>query len=112
MIINELVQKVSEMYRKQSKTIGLLKKSLDETLTELNEIENGKEVSLKQYRELVEKRNLLEKEIPINESYGKGLSDVREMLMDLGFETVITDGCNLKKTCKECHPPVSMCNKP
>lgn len=89
MTINDLVQKVSVEYRKHLKEINLLKQSLYETELKICRVENGEDISLKEYNELLSRRNMLQKEIPILEAHTDGMSEVREMLMDLGFETEI-----------------------
>jgi len=89
--IEEVVQKVSEIYREERGKVSDLHDELNSILTTLGEvsISKGKNISLADYDVLIKRKEEVIKEIQLKTQYYEGISCVREMLMDLGFDTEI-----------------------
>lgn len=91
MKMEELIQKVSELYREHRGTECDMNTRLREVEAELYEAdyEGGKNITVANYNELTRERDALKQAIKMKSHYCEGISIVREMLMDLGFDTEI-----------------------
>lgn len=91
MKMEELVQKISIIYREERDKVSEMRKELWDIEEELLKAErtNGKNITLEEYRELTRKSEELTREVDLKGQYCEGISCVREMLMDLGFDTDI-----------------------
>ena len=91
MKMEELIQKVSEIYREERNKEYDLKRELLDIENSLVEVKRtcGENITLAEYNKLVARKEILEKEIELKKQYHEGISCVREMLMDLGFDTEI-----------------------
>ena len=87
----ELVQKISIIYREERDKVNEMRKELWDIEEELLKVErtNGKNITLEEYRKLTRRIEELTREADLKEQYCEGISCVREMLMDLGFDTDI-----------------------
>ena len=89
MELRDIIEKVSEMYRNErGKTIDLYDELRDirRLLTQDN---IGDKLLLAEYRQLIDRESDVLDEIHRIEAYAKGISDVRELLMDIGFDVKI-----------------------
>lgn len=91
MKMESLIQKISEMYRKEINKESDLQRELWSVECSLAEAEktDGENITLAEYNNLLSRKERLTKEIELIQQYQEGISDVREMLMDLGFDTKI-----------------------
>lgn len=91
MKIEEVVRKVSELYRGERGKEYDLRTELRQVEKELYDAERngGETITFARHGELTTKRKLLRDELSKKEQYCEGISCVREMLMDLGFDTDI-----------------------
>lgn len=91
MKMEELVQKVSELYREQRGIESNIHNELRKVETELYDAdyEGGKNITVARYKELERKRENLKNALKMKDQYCEGISIVRELLMDLGFDTEI-----------------------
>lgn len=87
----ELVQKISIVYREERDKVNDIRKELWDIEEELIKVErtNGKNITLEEYRKLTRRIEELTREVDLKEQYCEGISYVREMLMNLGFDTDI-----------------------
>lgn len=91
MKMKELVDKVSDMYRAERNEVYDLKQelnSIERSLMEAREMDY-ENISHADYQSFVTKSELLRQEIRLKTQHYEGISCVREMLMDLGFDTEI-----------------------
>lgn len=88
MKIEELVQKVSELYREHRGIASDMYERLYKIDAELYEAdyEDGKNITVKRYNDLKKEREALKEAFKMKNQYCEGISTVREMLMDLGFD--------------------------
>lgn len=77
--INEVISKVSDMYRKTIKEADDLSKEHDKTLAEIN----SEDITYKRYIQLESKLQIVNGEANNKYHIAQGMSDVREMLFDL-----------------------------
>lgn len=91
MKMRELIQKVSEVYREERGEVCDLITELRQVDSELYDADynDGKNTTIAKYNELNRKREWLKRKINNKEQYCEGISCVREILMDLGFDTEI-----------------------
>ena len=54
----------------------------------------GDKLLLAEYRQLIDRESDILDEIHRIEAYAKGISDVRELLMDIGFDIEIENNCS------------------
>lgn len=91
MKMEELVQKVSGIYRENLAEVSNWKQelwSVEETLAEAERME-FKNISYADYQGLINRKAVLEERIKLKTQFCEGVSCVREILMDLGFDTVM-----------------------
>ena len=91
MKMEEVVQKVSELYREQRGIESDMRVELRKVEAELYDAdyESGKNITVARYKELERNRENLKNVIKMKDQYCEGISIVRELLMDLGFDTEI-----------------------
>lgn len=91
MKMEEIIQKISELYREQRGTESDMRTRLREVEAELYEAdyEGGKNITVAKYNELSKERDALKQCIKLKGHYCEGISIVRELLMDLGFDTEV-----------------------
>ena len=93
MKMHEIIDKVSVLYREELKrTDG----KRDELYSILNTLEKtheseGENITVAKYNSLLKRKEEIIKEIQSNQQYCEGISCVRELLMDLGFETKVEE---------------------
>lgn len=94
MKMEEIIDKVSELYRGERKGINELETELLQIVRNLNEayLDKGENITLAEYTSLCERKNYLEKEIELKAEHCEGIFAVREMLMDIGFDTEVENG--------------------
>lgn len=92
MKMEEVIQKVSELYRKQRDDECDMRTRLCEVEAELYEADNdgGNNITVAKYNELSKERDALKQCIKSKGHYCEGIFIVRELLMDLGFNTEVT----------------------
>lgn len=90
-IMEDIVQMVSEEYRKKRGEVSKLHDELREVNLELLEVKHtlGENISLYDYNKLIGRQTNLEEEIKIKTQFYEGMSYAREMLMDLGFDVKV-----------------------
>lgn len=91
MKIEELVDKVSAIYRAERDEVYKLKQelnSIERSLMEAKET-NFENISHADYQAFVTRGTILKQNICLKTEHYKGISCIREMLMDLGFDTDI-----------------------
>lgn len=91
MKMEELIQKVSELYREHRGIASVMNAKLCKVEAELYEAnyEGGKNITVARYNDLKKDSESLKQAIKMKDQYCEGISIVREMLMDLGFDTKI-----------------------
>ena len=91
MKMEEVVQKVSELYREQRGIESDMRAKLRKVEAELYgaDYEGGRNITVARYRELERDREGLKGAIKMKDQYCEGISIVRELLMDLGFDTEV-----------------------
>lgn len=91
MKMKEIIEKVSELYREERGKEYDLQQELNDVSTELAEAdhERGENITLARYQYLRARKMALRNEIDLLRSYYNGMSAVRELLMDLGFDTEV-----------------------
>lgn len=91
MKMEELVQKVSELYREQRGIECDMNARLRKVEAELYEAEcqGCNKITVARYNDLKRESEALKHSIKMKDQYCEGISTVREMLMDLGFDTEI-----------------------
>lgn len=91
MKMQELIDKVSVMYRTERDKVYNLKQelsSIELSLMDANKT-NFENISHADYQSFVTRSEFLRQEIRLRTQHYEGISCVREMLMDLGFDTEI-----------------------
>ena len=91
MKMEEVVQKVSDLYREQRGIESDMRAELRKIETELYEAESKRltNITAAKYNELRARCEPLKNAIKMKDQYCEGISTVRELLMDLGFDTEI-----------------------
>jgi hypothetical protein len=94
MTIEDLVQKVSEIYRAKRDELSKLTRELLNVKYSIEEAKEtyGKNITLGEYNKLIVREQALDTQAALLKSYCDGISCVREMLMDLGFDTEVEVG--------------------
>ena len=89
MELRDIIEKVSEMYRDENgKIVELYDKLIDigKILDDDDKLDN---LLYSEYLRLIHKRCDLQEEILRRKAYAAGVLDVRELLMDIGFDIEI-----------------------
>lgn len=91
MTMHEVIDKVSEMYRAERNDVSDLEKERVSVYRKLCEAEEtcGEHITVAEYQHLKIRFNALEREIDLKTQHYEGISCVREMLMDMGFDTEV-----------------------
>ena len=89
--IREIVEKVSKLYRDERGKVSDLSDKLDTICLELykHERDGGKNITVAEYENLKMQKHLLEQNKKLQAKYCDGIFAARELLMDLGFDTVV-----------------------
>ena len=89
--IREVVEKVSKLYREEIARVNDLSDELNAISLELNkhEKDGGKNVTVAEYENLKIKKHTLKRNKELQEKYCDGIFDSRELLMDLGLDTIV-----------------------
>ena len=89
--IREIVEKMSELYRDERGKVYDISQELYPVLSELeqHEKDGGKNITVAEYERLKAKKYTLEQNRKLQEKYADGIFMARELLMDLGFDTVV-----------------------
>ncbi len=89
--IREIVDKVSELYRDEKKKVSDLSDELNSIYLELSkhEKDGGKNITVAEYEKLKMQKYTLEQNKRSQKKYCDGIFMARELLMDLGFDTVV-----------------------
>lgn len=88
--IREIVDKVSKLYRDERKKVNEFSDELNAVYLELNkhEKDDGKNITVNEYEKLKMRKHTLMQDKKSHEKYCEGIFAARELLMDLGFDTV------------------------
>lgn len=91
MKMSEVIDKVSELYRAERDDVYDLDKERTYVYRKICEANRtyGKQITVAEYRSLQNKLHHLESEIELKTQHYEGISCVREMLMDMGFDTEV-----------------------
>lgn len=92
MKVKEIVDKVSVVYREERGKEVDLQAEWRDVSDKLEEAKRAqyKNITVAEYNNLMNKKELLALQIKLQKQYCEGISCVREMLMDLGFYTDVT----------------------
>jgi hypothetical protein len=93
MKMEELVQKVSELYREHCDIASDMEDRLRNVDAELYaaNYKGGMNITVARYNDLKRDYEFLKEAIKMKRQYCEGIYIVREMLMDLGFDTEIKE---------------------
>jgi hypothetical protein len=89
MELRDIIEKVSEMYRDEHGKINDLYQELRDIGKILDDDDQLENLLYSEYRRLINKKCDLQDEISKRKAYAEGISDVRELLMDIGFDVEI-----------------------
>lgn len=89
MKLRDIIEKVSEIYRDENGKINDLYQELREIGRILDNDDQLESLLYSEYRRLINRKCDLFQEIERAKAYAKGISDVRELLMDIGFDIKI-----------------------
>lgn len=89
--VREIVEKMSELYRDERSKVRSISDKLQAVLLTLNQHEKdgGKNITVAEYENLKRLKDILEQNKKLQEKYCDGIFMARELLMSLGFDTVI-----------------------
>ena len=92
MQMSEIIDKVSELYRTELSHGKTLRDEYNEVCKNLSKAdhERGETITLAEYQYLKARKQHLRNELDFLGRYCDGIESVRELLMDLGFETEVT----------------------
>ena len=93
MELRDIIEKVSEMYRDEHGKINDLYEELRNIERTLDRDDIGDELLLSEYQRLINRKCDLQDEISRIKAYTEGISDVRELLMNIGFDIKIENNC-------------------
>ena len=91
MKMSEIIEKISELYREEHSKCRNFQKEFNEVSSKLAkaEYDGGKNITYDEYQFLKARRTALRQIMHELNVYYEGISAVRELLMDLGFETEV-----------------------
>lgn len=91
MKMSEVIDKVSELYRQECKKLAEMEEERRLVVKELLDAEhtNKRNISAFRYEMLIDHEKALRTESLVQQSFRDGISEVRELLMDLGFDTEV-----------------------
>ena len=89
--IREIVEKMSELYRDERSKVRVTSDELQAVLLILNQCEKdgGEHITVAAHERLKMKKYTLEQDKKLQEKYCDGIFMARELLMSLGFDTVV-----------------------
>ena len=89
--IREIVERVSKLYRDERAKVSDLSDELNSVYLELNKHEKDgcKNITVAEYEKLKMRKHTLMQDKKAHEKYCDGIFVTRELLMDLGFDTVV-----------------------
>ena len=92
MQMSEIINKVSDLYRTELSHGKTLRDEYNEVCKKLAKAdhERGETITLAEYQYLKARKQHLRTELDLIGRYCAGIETVRELLMDLGFETEVT----------------------
>ena len=92
MTMKEVIDKVSDIYREERGKLSDLDDALKSVLIVLNDVNKtkGRNITLSDYNILIKRKEKIIEEIQLKRQYCEGISCVRELLMDLGFDTDVS----------------------
>lgn len=94
MELRDIIEKVSEMYRDEHGKINDLYEELRDIERTLDRDDIGDKLLLGEYQRLINRKCDLQEEISRKKVYTEGISDVRELLMNIGFDIKIENNCS------------------
>ena len=89
MELRDIIEKVSEMYRDEHGKINDVYQELRDIGKVLDDDDQLENLLYSEYRRLINRKCDLQDEISRRKAYTEGISDVRELLMDIGFDVEI-----------------------
>lgn len=89
MELRDIIEKVSEFYRNEYGKINELYNELKDIESLLVQDDIGDELSLSEYRRLINRKCDLQEGILRKKAFVEGISETRELLMDIGFDVKI-----------------------
>ena len=94
MKMEEIIDKVSELYREERKESMRMRAELIDIENRLRTAlhDKGRNISLYEYDELTKRKMELEKEYEAAIKFSDGIFEAREVLMDIGFDTEVENG--------------------
>lgn len=86
-----IIDKVSELYREEVRRIRDMRTEYNDVVQKLMKAdhERGENITLAEYQYLKARKIALQQDIDAMMNYTEGISVVRELLMDLGFDTEV-----------------------
>lgn len=93
MKLRDIIGQVSEMYRDEHGKINDLYDELRDIGRILDDDDQLESLLYSEYRRLINRKCDLQEEISRIKAYTKGISDVRELLMEIGFDIKIENNC-------------------
>ena len=94
MELRDIIEKVSEMYRDENGKINDLYDELRNIGKFLYDDDQLESLLYSEYRRLINEKCELQDEISKRKAYAEGISDVRELLMNIGFDIEIENNCS------------------
>lgn len=89
MKMQEIIDKVSILYRDELRKVDGVRDELYSIIDTLND--KGNDITLGEYKDLMQRKEKVTEDIKQLKHYCDGVSYVRELLMDLGFETKVEE---------------------
>ena len=92
MKMSEIIDKVSELYREELSHHKDIRIEYNEVCKKLLKADHdgGKNITYDEYQKLKARKIALQQSLSCSEEYCNGIHIVRELLMDLGFDTEVT----------------------
>lgn len=89
MKMQEIIDKVSILYRDELRKVDGVRDELYSIIGTLDD--KGEDVTLGEYKNLIQRKEKLIEDVKLIKHYCDGISCVRELLMDLGFNTKVDE---------------------
>lgn len=89
MELRDIINSVSEFYRNENGKINDLYQELRDIGKVLDRDDIGDELLLSEYQRLINRKCDLQDEISRRKAFAEGISETRELLMDIGFDIKI-----------------------
>ena len=93
MKIENIIQMISKVYRDERGKLCDMQDELRVVENDLYDVErkHGQNITLGDYQSLLTRRHTLDMDIKLKTQYCEGISRVRELLMDLGFDVDVEE---------------------